>query len=130
MTQQEVYLVSSGSYDDYGIDGVFDCKEKAQLFIKTFHEKRYNVRIETYKLNPYHEESSLGYKPYFVEMDGEGVTKKAVKTGHGFAFRADERDYHPHPPNKLFMYTLAKDRDHAIELTKGKLDELKKDGKW
>ena len=50
---KKIYIVTSGEYSRYKIDGVFDCKEKADQFMKTFSGDEWDKpRIEIFELNP------------------------------------------------------------------------------
>lgn len=44
----KIYIVTSGDYSDYSIDGVFDSKERAQAFAAPFSDRE----IEEHELNP------------------------------------------------------------------------------
>jgi hypothetical protein len=60
-----VYVVTSGCYDDYSIDGVFSTKEKAEEFVKApnfIYE--YSYSIEEYKLD-----DLFNSKNYFTMKD-------------------------------------------------------------
>lgn len=52
MEEKKVYIVTSGDYEDYGINAVFSTKEAAQKFIDdNFKNANYYVAIEEYELD-------------------------------------------------------------------------------
>lgn len=49
-----IYIVTSGDYSDYRIEGVFSNKEDAQFFADTITENSYNIgEIEKWELDAY-----------------------------------------------------------------------------
>ena len=108
----KIYVVTSGSYSDYKIRGIFTTKEKAELYVESFYG-----RIEEYSLNPYERKLSEGFKPFKVHMNIEGSTEKyGVGVGNGesddnwFANNYENDEIH------LVANMWAKDNKHAIKI--------------
>lgn len=108
-----IYVVTSGIYSDYSIDGVFESKEAAESFIasRTF-TNRYNI-----------EEFVLGKKadsyPYWVEY--------YPSSDKWNVYNADEpwQDNEVNVVNKRFgnyyTYVQAKTRDAALKTANEKI---------
>lgn len=64
------YVVTSGSYSDYGVDAVFSTKAKAQLYIDIHGGCEYS--IEEFNLDPEVYQPSPGMLPYEVHMLKDG----------------------------------------------------------
>lgn len=84
-----VYLVTSGSYSDYGIEAVFSTAEKAEAY-------RWNraddVRIEEYELDVGCDLVAQGLRTYTVVMRRDGSLQSAIRN----AYPAFENDiYRP-----------------------------------
>lgn len=81
-----VYVVTSGEYSDYHIDGVFDNRPDAEYYAEHFAGEYYSkARVEEYELNPASRIIAEGMRGYKVVMyrngDTEGVTEKTAKVG-------------------------------------------------
>ncbi len=112
----KVYIVTQGSYSDYRIVGVFDTKERAELFIESFYG-----RIEVYDLNPHEEKLSNGYKSYRVYMDEKGSTEEyGVSVGNGKSDDCWFADYNQVDGVVIVCNVWAKDEKHAIKITNEK----------
>jgi hypothetical protein len=71
-----IYAVSSGSYSDYSVCGVFSSKENAEIFMRSIPDKKYND-IEEYTLDPIAPEARAGMVAYRVVMRRDGQTVEA-----------------------------------------------------
>lgn len=118
---KKIYLVTSGKYSDYRVDGVFNNKELAKKFTKTF-----GGDIEEYKLNPLEPFLNLGYKPYKLEisLDGKFWTAEDLKDSYWYDHcDIGKVDYNP----KIKLITLvlwAKNKQHAIKIAREKRREF------
>lgn len=63
-----VYVVTSGRYSEYSIDGVFDTRDMAQEFADPFP----GMRIEEYTLNPVIPEIRAGLTAFSIYMLRDG----------------------------------------------------------
>ena len=121
----KIYLVSSGEYSDYGIDGIFTTKELAEKFIKSFDiENSYDeINIEVRTLNPYEKELRQGFKAYFVRMSKKGKTISVNNTENAFGFDSYDSDGFD-VRNNLISHVYAKDKKHAIKIVNEKRTKL------
>jgi hypothetical protein len=115
----KIYVVTSGEYSDYHIDGIFDNKDKANAFVKKFSSDDYGGKcyVEEYELNPYSEEMQKDYNPYFVRMMKNGDVDEIYINKSSFGFRGDSNKYGFDIGGNLFFHILAKDKEHAIKIT-------------
>lgn len=114
-----IYLVSVGSYSDYGVHGVFSSKEKAEKYIKLmsahFIYSEFN-EIEEYTLDLGVSELDKGLLPFTVYMAENGDVSSV----------SEEYSPHAEAPKLQLMAggiiaryvcaVWAKDRDHAIKI--------------
>lgn len=117
----QVYLVTSGSYSDYHVVGVFSTKENAEAHVRafSFHAGRsYGddyMRIEEHELDPMHEDVQAGMIPYFLRIEKNGdVTDCHIQTG---SFGFPDTECHPDVRGSLYTHVLAKDEEHATKIT-------------
>ena len=47
-----IYIATTDEFEEYTIEGVFDSKEKAELWIKIYGYKNIAYKVEEYPLNP------------------------------------------------------------------------------
>lgn len=128
--EEEVFIVTSGDYSDYGIDAVFLTKDLAQRFIDSFDENQYTrFRIENHKLNPFKIELRKGYSAFFVRMDKQGNCKESYKYDTSFGFNSD-KSYGFDIRDNIYNHVFAKDSIHAIKITNEKRAELIALDKW
>lgn len=110
--EEKIYVVTDGNYSDYRIMGVFDSKEKAELYIDSFYG-----RIEEYVLNPYNEELKNGFKSFAVYMNINGSTEKyGIKCGNGSTNDNSFFNYYGDDEIYLIANMWAKDEQHAIKI--------------
>ena len=79
---KEIYLVTQGSYSDYGVRGVFVDKELATEYAAQITNKYDAARVET---RPIMTEltTPIGYRGYEVTMDIDGNTDELEPTEVG-----------------------------------------------
>ena len=121
----KIYVVTSGSYSDYEIDGVFSDKEMAQAFCDQFQLGE----VEEYNLNPIKLDIKSDLQPYSVLMDIKGRTLRAHRIYDHDMFLKDKR-YSFELPDALRNYCFAKDRGHAIKLTNELRTQLIANNEW
>ena len=118
---KKMYLVTDGCYSDYHVMGVFDDKELAKKYIKSF-----GGGIEEYELNPAEPFLRLGYKPYSLQIDiyGKYWTAEPIKKSYWHDISdIGEVDYYP--KDKIMTLVLwAKDKQHAIKIAREKRREF------
>jgi hypothetical protein len=77
----KVYIITSGSYSDYGISAVFTDKAMADDYVAIANSRpgyTDNCAIEEWDsdmLHPYIERTRQGYKKYHVIMTRDGISK-------------------------------------------------------
>ena len=108
---KNVYVVTEGSYSDYRICGVFDSKELAEKFTKSFEKDL--MEIEEYTLNPFLKEINEKYKAYFVRMTSEG---KCLDVRLIDSFSCLDPKYSFDVKKNLYCSVFAEDEKHAIKI--------------
>lgn len=115
---KEIYIVSSGQYSDYGIDGVFSTKELAQAYIDSFSKKDGwdEMDIEIWELDPHKEDLHNKRKVYFVSMtqNGEVLNVRIDSSAYGIKYK-DSRDGLDANGN-FYTHCFADDEKHAIKI--------------
>ena len=79
---KEIYLVTQGSYSDYGVRGVFVDKELATEYAAQITNKYDAARVETRSIMT-ELIAPIGYRGYQVTMDIDGNTDELEPTGVG-----------------------------------------------
>jgi hypothetical protein len=123
-----IFVVTSGDYSDYKIDGIFTEKNTAKDFINMFNHTYNEMRIEEHLLNPKKYEIDNNYNCYFVRMkkDGEctGINIKdnsydVFEDNHGFDIK-----------NNMYKTVFAKDEKHAIKIVNDVRTQVLASNKW
>ena len=112
-----IYVVTSGSYSDYSIDGIFDNEKLANQFKKTLT----GSRIEEHTLNPdnlYLDKINNGLKFYRVWLKSDGEVEYCYDDS-----MADEESY-IYSNGECYVFTFARDEDHAIKIASDKRAQL------
>ena len=120
---EKVYVVSSGDYSDYKVDGIFTSKPLAQKFMDTFKRdseysfERFNDIVE-FTLNPFEKEIRAGYKPYFLRMTrlGQAYDIRVDSGTYGFEDSENYSYGFDVTDNDLYTHCFAKDEQHAIKI--------------
>lgn len=81
----KAYLLTSGEYSDYSVDGVFSSEEKAREFIANVERLkiRHDFNIDEVELDPgfdslyslLRDKVDRGYQPYYVDINAEGIDR-------------------------------------------------------
>jgi hypothetical protein len=117
-TMTIIYVVTSGSYSDYGIEAVFTDKNLAEKYLEAFRKNRSfsEMSIEEWPANPLGPELRQGYYPFLVRMSKEGsaVDIRPASSSYGFERVSDKTGF----DLNLNMYThiFAKDPEHAVKV--------------
>lgn len=122
----KVYAISSGSYSDYGINGMFTTREKAQEYIDKSVCKE-ELRIEEYILDELVKDNLM---PFCVEFNN-GVIESIETPIYDFSIKNTfenrvrifpyEKDYEYY----CDLYFRAKDKDHAIKIARERWGQIK-----
>lgn len=107
-----VYVVTRGSYSDYGIVGIYSTRELAQAFMNASKPVNYDDYndIEEYELDQFKSKIEQGLICYWTVMqrDGSNATAKRWHVHNDFRY---------YPPSNQFSGTVwAKDEEHAIKI--------------
>lgn len=130
MEDKKIYLVTSGTYSDYGIDAVFTTRELAQAFIDSFEKSFYiEIRIEERILNPKEKEIRKGFKAYFVRMTKKGQVKDCYHSKSSYCF-VEGKTFSFDIDDNLYCHVFAKDDKHAIKIVNEKRGQLIALDRW
>jgi hypothetical protein len=136
---QTVFMVTSGSYSDYRVDGVFSTREKAQEFIDLLPEGDCNG-IDELPLDPLLEEARQGLNPWHVIMLRDGTTESVDERDRSRylgreawskpnIWRRSERA-HIGKPDALNQIVWAKDAQHAVKIVNEMRARMIAEGEW
>lgn len=121
-----VYAISSGSYSDYSINGMFSTKEKAQEYInKSVCQEE--LRIEEYILDELVKDNLM---PFYVDLINGEI--ESIETPiYDFSIKNTfenrvrifiyEKDYE----YCCDLYFRARDKDHAIKIARERWGQIK-----
>lgn len=116
----KIYLVSSGSYSDYGIDAVFSARENAKLYMATFQRNGYDDYndIEEKELDPCVEDIKSGRKAFHVEMEYDGSCTVGDMKYEPTPLCVDAFGWDGNTCTKMHIVgdVMAKDEHHAIKI--------------
>ena len=126
METKKVYVVTSGEYSDYGIEGIFDSREKAEEYINHSASTELND-IEEYNLNelkPDKSEKVFKLRSKFDEIDFH-ITGYGPDAAHykDLMCRADSGGWIP--SNDVIFYICADTRERAIKIASERLRQVK-----
>lgn len=127
---RKVFVVTTGSYSDYGIDCIFSSKEKAQEYIDLFPSNEYND-IEEYTLdfaNAAIARKKRGLCVFTVDMLKDGTTIRIGKHDNSTLENHEQFvKYYPNrewlKPNQGYYLSIsvwAKDEKHAVKIANEK----------
>jgi len=127
----KIYILTSGSYSDYRIEGVFTDKSIAESMTKNF----YDAEVEEFDSDPINLNTLEAFKEwnfFFVSFDDNGEIFQSYLNYPGF------NDYHRNfrfcthgavkNGNKITVHDLsvwAKDQEHAIKIAAEKFAQFK-----
>lgn len=122
----EVYVVTTGQYEDYHIVGVYTEKEVADKIAALDAD----AEVETRLLDQKAYEIKQGFAPWEVMMAKDGVVIKAI-TGRKVNYeRALAGVFGFNYSGHLGLEMFAKDREYAIRITDGLRKDLLANGDW
>jgi len=122
-----IYVVTSGDYSDYHIDGVFDDPALAELIKNALN----NARIEPWELNMMHSKITQGYKFFRVFMDTKGNTPEVgLEKLCREAYNKDVRFLGFGNITHWIFYVWAKDEKHAVKIANERRVQLIAFNQW
>jgi len=139
MTDNIVYVVTSGDYSDYCIGAVFTSKTMAENYIEAHSDEYTYYRIEEYKLDFVDDlmiKASQGLFAYQIDMDFGGNSEVERTDNSDFKHYINLENYVVISPNilintksrKLEIIVFAKDKQHAVKIANEKRVQLIADG--
>lgn len=116
-----VYVVTSGSYSDYGVEGIFDTREKAELYCayqNTF--RGYESGIEEWELNEYYSPLERGLSFFCVHFPD--ITKGDAEVEKQQVGEEREASYEPYRAEgrNYVIYLWARDEQAARKIANEK----------
>lgn len=117
---KKIYIVTSGSYSDYGIDAVFSTKELAEIFVSRFGE---DMNIEEWDLDKGESELREGHSMYFLRISKDKDVLDARKETGSYGFKYGTMFYKDIDGNHI-VHLFAKDEEHAKKIALDKLFHL------
>jgi len=133
-----VFIVTSGDYSDYGIDGVYSTRELAEAAIK--HDE-YEARIEEFFLDNGSTDPNR-YRVFTIHMQRDGSVSASLEGGCSAPTIASEdwsrhnvcekpfRDAWTTPPGAFSFCVTARDLQHAIKIVNEKRAQLIANNEW
>lgn len=118
-----VYLVTSGTYSDYNVRGIYSTEEKAQEAKELFAADNYIEKIVIDEIPPHPEGMFL----FSVRMDKDGECSKSEICDIGY----QEVGWRPYGDGfNVLFHLFARDKEHAIKIANEKRIELLAMNKW
>ena len=114
----KIFIVTSGEYSDYHIDGVFTDKGLAMIFTQKF-----GGDIEEWDANPFSKELRAGYSPFLVRMLENGDVSKVEVSTNSYRFIDGNTSWKPSwkdGQGNFCFYVLATDEKHAVKIANEK----------
>lgn len=121
-----VYAISSGSYSDYSIRGMFSTREKAQEYINKS-VCREELRIEEYILDELVKDNLM---PFCIEFNNGEI--ESIETpiydfsiANTFENRVSIFSFETNYEYCCDLYFRARDKDHAIKIARERWGQIK-----
>lgn len=130
-----IYVVTAGSYSEYGIEAIFGTKELAQVFIDGIINPYDAMRIEEWELDPHIKDLKKGRKAYRVTISKEGEVKEVANESSTYILNKAEYGFPPgisfQDNKKIMNYSCwADDEKHAIKIANEKRIQFIALNKW
>ena len=118
-------MVTSGTHENYNVEGLFSTKENALAFMRNF-SLDYN-EIKELKINPFEEEVKLGLQVFDLEVSKDGFCFGCNKWDHGLD---DVGEVQFHANGNMRMRIFASDKEDAIKRVEIKRLEIIENNNW
>lgn len=106
-----VWVVTTGCYSDFGIEGVFDTAEAAEAFAAKYAAGAENMEIKEWVLN-----ELASHVPYIeVSMDRHGNVSRVYPVRHK-VFGTVQNDYGPDWGGNQHYYVDTDEPDRAVKV--------------
>lgn len=131
----KVFMVTSGSYSDYSVEGIFSTMQIAQAYIDHEGEKYcgYNDIVEIEVDNVYNFAVRDGYRCYYGNMDEDGNLNFKVDSYSGTDptdKHMFENSYRIERDNSMSFQIKTVSEEHAIKIANDKRAELIANNQW
>ena len=124
----KVFVVTSGSYSDYGIDAIFTTRELAQSFIDAFEaDKWHEMDIEEWDLDPNKTHLKQNRKPYFLRINKKGDVSDLRLADSAYGFKQDMPEAeisYTHNLEWMNINCFADDENHAVKIAGEKRSQI------
>ena len=121
MSDKIIYIVTSGEYSDYSIDGVFESKELAEQAIN---QVEYSVRIEEYYLNKLHDEQPVYWCGCYCSYNDHWTIGESVGLPEGMELNVVHSQKYRYAGGNHIDYSVyikADNRDVAFKIANEKI---------
>lgn len=128
---KKIYIVTSGEYSDYGINGVFETKELAQAYIEMLGNPKgwsSEMQVEEHDLNPYKNYIKEGLKPFLIFIHKNGNVTKAEIAQYGL--KPSTTISFSYNKSQMIVFCWAKDKQHAIKIANEKRAKIIALNQW
>ncbi len=130
---KKVYVVTSGSYSDYGIDAIFTTMELAQAFIDSFNkDKGYNDfnDIDEWDLDPHEIDLKAHRKAYDLRMNKEGQVTGLENSDSTYGHRNNSSISFTIDKVWMNVYCYADNEEHAVKIANEKRTQILALNRW
>lgn len=114
-TMKTIYIVTSGSYSEYGINSVFSTRELAQAAADAYGD----AEVEEHELDPEVPNfAPKGHRGFSVSMIEDGVLRGVWNIGSTSPIDVDPKFTYLRDDRKIcILFRLyARDKDHAVKI--------------
>ena len=118
-----IYVVTSGEYSDYSIDGVFESKELAE---QAMSKLKYSGQIEEYYLNALHKENPVYWRVEFDTYSDYWDTWKSASVPEGRELNTVHISKYTYGGKKNTEYSIfvrADNREAALKIANEKISQ-------
>ena len=130
----KVFVVTSGTYSNYGIDAIFTTRELAQSFIDAFKADKWKeMVIEEWDLDPNKIHLKQNRKPYFLQINKKGDVSylRLVNSSYGFKQDMPEAKIsYTHTLEWMNINCYADDENHAVKIAGEKRSQILAANVW
>lgn len=140
----KVYLVSSGSYSDYSVAGVFSTKENAAEFMARVGEDGHSDwnGVQEVEIDAALPQLRAGLKPWFVQMERDGTALRIEEKDLSASVASGEIDAHVWERSKAPAYrglgmsdllnanVFASSAEHAVKIVNEYRTQMIASGKY
>lgn len=126
-----VYVVTTGSYSDYGIVAIFSTRETAEMLIRNCPEGTYPAYndIEEYELDKFEEQIKQGKQQWWVRMRENGTVDTVQEESPPIDIGVQVFNT-SHDGVMMIVTTWADNKEHAIKIANERRSALIASNQW